>query len=75
MFVVHYVKGAGNLHVIKLFAMPFDEISVLQYVLLNSLTTSKQTTKFKSANFQKILSPSNIILRIQRLDGKQCRCR
>ena len=39
---------------------------------INSLTTEKQTTKFSSANFQKMLSPSYIILRIQRLEGKQC---
>ena len=39
---------------------------------LNSLTTEKQTTKFSSAIFQKMLRPSNIILRIQRLEGKQC---
>ena len=39
----------------------------------NSFTTKKQTTKFSSANFQKLLSPSYIMLRIQRLDGKQCR--
>ena len=38
---------------------------------LNSFTT----TKFLSANFQKNLSPSYIILRIQRLEGKQCRTR
>ena len=42
---------------------------------VNSLTTEKQTTKFSSANFQKLLSPSYIILRIQRLEGKQCRSR
>ena len=42
---------------------------------LNSLTTEKQTTKYSSANFQKMLSPSYIILRIQRLEGKQCRSR
>ena len=41
----------------------------------NSLTTEKQTTTFSSANFQKMLSPSYIILRIQRLEGKQCRSR
>ena len=41
----------------------------------NSLTTKKQTTKFSSANFQKMLSPSYVILRIQRLEGKQCRSR
>ena len=35
-------------------------------------TTRKQTTKFSSANFQKMLSPRYIILRIQRLEGKQC---
>ena len=38
----------------------------------NSLTTEKQTTKFSSANLKKMLSPSCIILRIQRLEGKQC---
>ena len=40
---------------------------------LNSLTTEKQMTKFSSANFYKMVSPSYIILRIQRLEGKQCR--
>ena len=40
----------------------------------NSLTSKKQTTKFSPPNFQKMLhvSPSNSILRIQRLEGKQC---
>ena len=47
----------------------------LKNVLFNSLTTKKQTTKFSSANFQKMLSQSYIILRIQRLEGKQCRSR
>ena len=32
--------------------------------LLKSLTTNKQTTKFLSANFQKMLYPSYIMLRI-----------
>ena len=42
-----------------------------------SLSTKKQTTKFSPANFQqkKMLSPSYIILRIRRLDGKQYRSR
>ena len=31
--------------------------------------------KFSSANFQKMLRPSYIILRIQRRVGKQCRSR
>ena len=35
----------------------------------HKVTTKKQTTKFSSANFQKSLSPSFIILRIQRLEG------
>ena len=35
---------------------------------INSLTTKKAEDKFSSANFQKKLSPSYIILRIQRLD-------
>ena len=43
------------------------------FAYINSLTTEKQTTKFSSANFQKKLSPSYIILRIQSLEGKQCR--
>ena len=42
---------------------------------LKSLTTKQQTTKFSSANFQKMLNPSYIILRIQRQEGKQCRSR
>ena len=40
------------------------------FIRLNSLTTEKQTIKFSSANFQKMLSPSYIILRTQRLQGK-----
>ena len=36
---------------------------------LNSLTTKKQTTKFSSANFQKMLNPSHIIFRIQRANS------
>ena len=42
---------------------------------VNSLTTKKQTTKFLSANFQKMISLSYIKLRIQRLEGNQCRSR
>ena len=41
----------------------------------NSLTTKKQTTKFSSANFQKMLSPSYTILRTETLRGQQCRSR
>ena len=37
-----------------------------------SLTTKTQTTKFLSANFQKMLSPSYIILKNHRLEGNQC---
>ena len=37
---------------------------------LNSFTTKKQTTKLPSTNFQKMLSPSYIMLKIQRLEGK-----
>ena len=62
------------------------KINLRQYVIvakprnfditdINSLTTEKQTTKFSSAIFQKMLSPSYIILRIHRLEGKQCRSR
>ena len=35
--------------------------------LVKFLTTKMQTTKFLSANFKKMLSPSYIILRFQRL--------
>ena len=42
-------------------------------LIINFFTTKKQMTKFSSANFQKILRPSYIILRIQRLEGKQGR--
>ena len=50
-----------------LFSLVFD--------FINSLTIKKQTTKFSSANVQIMLSPSYIILRIQRLEGKQYRSR
>ena len=40
-------------------------ISVFRASGLNSLTTEKQTTKFLSANFQKMLSASYIILKFQ----------
>ena len=42
---------------------------------VQSLSTKMQTTKFSSANFQEMLSPSYIISRIQRLEGKPCRSR
>ena len=42
---------------------------------VNSLTIKNQTTKFSSANFQKTLSPSYIIVRIQRREDKQCKSR
>ena len=45
------------------------ELKVRYYLLNNSSTTKKQMAKFSSANFQKKLSPSYIILRIQRLEG------
>ena len=48
-------------------------LSGLEPIHINSLTTEKQTTKFSSANFQKKLSPNCIILRIQTVEGKQCR--
>ena len=55
-------------------ALSFTVVVAIGYVS-NSLTTKKQTTIFSSANFQKMLSPSYIILRIQRVEGKQCRSR
>ena len=45
-----------------------DSSSPLVITGFNSLSTKKQTTKFSSANFQKMLSPSYIILKIQRLE-------
>ena len=58
-------------HVTK-FEKMWDNKSMITFDSLiasnfNSLTTEKQTTKFSSANFQKMLNPSYIILRIQRL--------
>ena len=44
-------------------------------LFVTCLITKKQTTKYSSANFQKMVSPSFIILRIQRLEDKQCRSR
>ena len=50
-------------------------ITLHWYPFVNSLTTKQQTTKFSSANFQEMWGPCYIILRIQRLEGKQCRSR
>ena len=47
--------------------------NIVVLIHLNCLTTKKQATKFSSANFHKMLSSSYIILRIQRLGGKQRR--
>ena len=58
----------------KLGSSEFERIQI-HYQSFNSLTTKKQTTKFLSANFPKMFSPSYIILRSQRLKGKQCRSR
>ena len=58
------VKGIEILRCTKLINVS-DNIDVK---VVSSLTTKEQTTKFSSANFQKMLSPSYII----RLKGKQC---
>ena len=50
-------------------------VSRLMAGIINFLTTKQRKTKFSPANFQKMLSPSYVILRIQRLQGKQCRSR
>ena len=54
-----------------------QQIRIMKHIffVLNSLTTKKQTTKFSSANFPKMISPSYIMLTIQILEGKQCRSR
>ena len=50
------------------------QISIsFQVLARNSLTIEKMTTKFSSANFQKMSSPSYITLRIQRLEAEQSR--
>ena len=59
---------------LEVFTVAVSKVA-LGSVHFNTSTTEKQTTKFSSANFQKMLSPSYIILRIQRLEGKQCRAR
>ena len=56
-------------------ALSITAINVVSNVKFNAFTTKKQTTKFSSANFQKMWSPSYITLRIQRLEGNQCRSR
>ena len=52
-----------------------DALLILKMKRFNSLAAKKQTTKFSSANFQKMWSPICIILRIERLEGKHCRSR
>ena len=43
--------------------------------VLNSFTTKQQTTKFSSANFQKMYSPRYIILRTERLEISELQIR
>ena len=53
---------------------PHLDLRCMQIQLsLTLLTTKTQTTKFTSANFQKLLGPSYIILKIQLPEGIQCR--
>ena len=67
------------LHIITIFILKWENSLPNTYnpkdldPVFNSFTTKNQTTKFSSANFQKMFSPSYIMLRFQRLDGKQCR--
>ena len=49
--------------------IPFSRNTNQNFIL------TKQTTKFASANFQKMFSLSFVILRIQKLVDKQCRSR
>ena len=44
--------------------------SVWLYSTFNSLSAKKQTTKFTSANFQKLLCPSYMISKIHKQEGK-----
>ena len=52
--------------------VPLDFVSVVTVALFNSLSTKKADPKF---SFRKTLSRTYIILRIQRLEGKQYRSR
>ena len=55
-------KENGSTPTVKTGRSPFYK----GLICFNSLTTKKQMTKFLSANFKKMLSPSYIIFRIQR---------
>ena len=66
------LKREANKNMVELLPMkmyPFTLALPLYDRCVTSLITKKQTTEFSSANFQKKLSPSYIILRIQRLEG------
>ena len=81
MHCIRTIKTAHNWlvtcwHIFKMSPRPFDQTMVFyQSRLFEFFNYQKQTTKFSSANFKKMLSPSVIILRIQRLEEKQCRPR
>ena len=67
----HLAASDLGLHCLPMSPLWSTRYQWVNTCILNSLTRKKQTTKFSSANFQKkIISPSYIILRIQRLEGK-----
>ena len=45
-------------------------INCFKFSIFNSLATKKQTTKFSSANFQKMLSPSYINIENSKTRGQ-----
>ena len=62
-------KGSiGDISGIDFLIMSMKHYTV-RYSFINSLTTKMQMTEFSSAKFQKMLSPSYIILRIERLEN------
>ena len=75
----HYVRCSKDKFKNKKLILIKNKIKKYRYssrhISSFSITTERQTTKFSSANFQKMLSPSSVILRIQILEGKQCRSR
>ena len=66
------VGGGGVLLIIFYISLLHQSVLTVTVVVLALEMPKKQATKFTSATIKKVFSSSYIMLRIQKLEGKQC---
>ena len=76
LFFLELLFSARRFELKTFLCQPFIAVPITKrYFFLISLSAKKQTTKFTSANSQKIFCPSYIKLKIKKPEGKLCRSR